>query len=62
MLIEVRKCSGGWGGVWRSNTDRPYAAFVNGQILRTADGKRRTFASRGAAQKAAERETHVHKS
>ncbi len=52
-VIEVRKNAGGWGQQFRSWTDRPYAAFVNGAILRDARGFRRTFGSRAAAEKAA---------
>lgn len=52
--VEVRKCTGGWSGTWKSRTTRPYTIAVNGRVVRTAAGAIRTFATREAAVKVAE--------
>lgn len=47
--VLVRKNECGWGGVVKAYTERPYAAFIEGKILRTAGGAVRTFSTRQRA-------------
>lgn len=50
--VETSFCRNGFGIEFRSYTERPYAVYVNGQILRTASGAKRTFGDKAAALKA----------
>lgn len=50
--VEILFCRNGFGIEFRSYTDRPYAVEVNGRILRTAGGAKRTFGNKAAAIKA----------
>jgi len=54
-MYEIKRNGGGWGGTYNPRTTRPYAVVLNGELLRTWDGKIRTFSSRAAAEKAAEK-------
>jgi hypothetical protein len=53
--IEIRKRKIGWGMQVKSWTHRPYAAFIGGKPLKTRGGAIRTFSTRDAARKAAEK-------
>lgn len=55
--VLVRRNSLGWGGVVKTHTDRQWAAFVDGNLIRTKGGAIRTFSSREAAAQAAIKET-----
>ena len=42
----TRRNSLGWGGVVKAVVERPWAGFLDGNILRTKAGAVRTFATR----------------